>query len=121
MAGKGKGELGARQASRLPAELRDAMGHPYRRQILRNLQDGGREQSASELRDCGCIPCTLSCLTYHLTVLVDAGLVRRVPVGSVEGRVVHTFAPALEETPAVTEVLEATAISDGPHLEPAQA
>ena len=121
MAERDKGELGAHHAERLPAGVRSAMGHPFRRQILRILYESDGERSASELRECGCIPCTLSCIVYHLSVLADSGLVRRVPVGSVEGRLVHTFAADLDDQPAVREVLEATATADGVHQEPAQA
>jgi DNA-binding HxlR family transcriptional regulator len=116
MTGIGKGELGAEHAQRLPAELRGAMGHPYRRQILRRLDDGDGERSTAELRECGCIPCTLPCLTYHLGVLVEAGLVRRIPTGSVEGRIVHLFAAA-DHGQAVAEILQTTAALDGRHLE----
>jgi hypothetical protein len=117
-----KGGLSAELSARLPLELREALDNPCRRRILRSLrEEGGAPLRAAELRAGGCATCTLSCVTYHLGVLVESHPVRRLGAGSVQGRLEYAFAATLEDQPTVVEVLEATAIADGARPEPAQA
>ena len=116
----GRGALSADLTERLPVALRHALDHPCRRQILRALREDG-ELSATGLRGRGCTTCTLSCVTYHLGVLVEAGLARRQTTGSVRGRLEYAFTAVLGGQPAVVDVLQATAAADGLRPEPAQA
>lgn len=117
----GKGGLSADLAALLPLDLRDALDSPCRRRILRSLREDGGELNVAEIRARGCSTCTLSCVTYHLGVLVESHLVRRLGAGSVRGRLEYTFAAIAEEQPGLEQVLTATAIADGAHPEPAQA
>ncbi|HWC08745.1 MAG TPA: helix-turn-helix domain-containing protein [Solirubrobacterales bacterium] len=117
----GKGELSAYLAERLPLELRGALEHPCRRRILRALREDGGHLSAAEIRARGCTTCTLPCVTYHLGVLVESRLVRRLGAGSVRGRLEYAFAATLDGHPMVVEVLQATAASDGLRPQPAPA
>lgn len=116
-----KGELSADLAGRLPLELRPAIDHPCRRRILRSLREDGGHLSAAEIRARGCATCTLSCVTYHLGVLVESRLVRRLDAGSVRGRLEYAFVATLDDQPTVVEVLQATAATDGFRPEPVQA
>lgn len=117
----GKGELSASLAARLPLELRGALDHPCRRRILRALREDGGQLRAAEIRARGCSTCTLSCVTYHLGVLAQARLVRRLDAGSVRGRLEYAFAATLDGQPTVVEVLRATAAADGLRPAPAPA
>lgn len=117
----GRGGLSASLAERLTLELRGALDHPCRRRILRSLQEDGGRLSAAEIRARGCSTCTLPCVTYHLGVLVESHLARRLDAGSVRGRLEYAFAATLDGQPAVLEVLRATADADGLRRDPAQA
>jgi hypothetical protein len=72
--------------------VRAALDHPCRQRILRSLRDTDGPMSAAEIRAGGRASCTLSCVTYHLGVLVEADLVRRLGAESVRGRLEHKFA-----------------------------
>jgi len=113
----GKQGLTAAQAELLPADLRHALEHPLRRQILRTLHADGGELTPAELGGCGCLPCTLPCVSYHLGVLVEAGLARRLPGRSVRGTLEHRFVSTADDKQAVVEILQATAAADGLRLE----
>ncbi len=122
MAAEGREGLSADLAGLLPLELRGTLGHPCRRRILRSLrEEGGDQLSAAEIRAGGCATCTLSCVTYHLGVLVESRLARRLDAGSVRGRLEYAFAATIDDKPAVIEVLRATAASDGSRPAPAEA
>jgi predicted ArsR family transcriptional regulator len=82
-------------------ELRTDLEHPCRQRILRSLREHGGPLTAAEIRASGRPPCTLSCVTYHLGVLTEADLVRRLGAGSVRGRPQYTFA-AVVDAPAQT-------------------
>lgn len=117
----GKGELSAYLAERLPLELRGALDHPCRRRILRSLREDGGQLSAAEIRARGCTTCTPPCVTYHLGVLAEARLVRRLDAGSVHGRLEYAFVATLDEHPTVAEVLQVMAGGDGVRPQPAPA
>lgn len=68
-----------------------ALDHPCRQRILNALREDGGELSAAEIRARGCASCTLPCVTYHLGVLVESRLVRRLGAGSVRGRLEYVF------------------------------
>jgi hypothetical protein len=123
MTEKRKGELSPGLAELLPLDLRAALDHPCRRRILRALrEDGGAQLSAAEIRAGGCATCTLSCVTYHLGVLVESRLARRLGAGSVRGRLEYAFAATPDAPTAVAEVLRATAADDdGARPAPVQA
>lgn len=122
MTEKGRGDLSAHPgAARLPLELRGALDHPCRRRILRSLQEDGGQLSAVEIRARGCSTCTPPCVTYHLGVLVNSQLARRLDAGSVRGRLEYGFVAAVDGKPTVVEVLRATASADALAREPAQA
>lgn len=122
MAAEEREGLSAELAELLPPELRATLGHPCRRRILRSLrEDGGDQLSAAEIRASGCASCTLSCVIYHLGVLVESRLARRHGAGSVRGRLEYTFAATIDDKPAVVEVLRATAAGDGSQPAPAEA
>lgn len=94
------------------SELQAALGHPYRRQLLRQLLAGRGGRSAAELRDRDCASCGLACVSYHLGVLADAGLIDRVPTGQIEGRTVHVFTAGPGPSAAVAELLAKSEASD---------
>lgn len=61
-----------------PRAMLKALLHPYRRQLLRALEQV-RMLSPAEVANSGLLPCGLTTAAYHLTVLADAGLVRQEP------------------------------------------
>lgn len=68
------GRLTVDMPAGIPAAERDALGHPYRRQILRALGRQPLKLSPSELTESGLLPCTAACAAYHLQVLANSGL-----------------------------------------------
>jgi predicted transcriptional regulator len=103
-------------AKLLPVDHRKALQHPSRRQILRQLLDGGQKQSLSELTREGPVPCPISCANYHVDFLQQAELVRQMKSVPVSGSLKRYFSAAITEPGPVFVVLQATRQADQHHL-----
>lgn len=104
-------------ADRLPKEIRDALRHPYRRQILRELGDDQR-LSAPDLTGAGRIPCSVSSVSYHARCLEACGLVEQVGTQKAEGSLKYLFSSLVADNDDVQQVLRATQQLDRERLEP---
>jgi DNA-binding transcriptional ArsR family regulator len=111
--------LPAHLAARIPAELRGALEHPYRRQILRALDRDVLQLSPSELAEAGLIPCSTSCVSYHLRTLYDAGLIQKDRSESIRGTTTDYFSSSIGAQAGVLDVLRSTERSDNQLLAPA--
>ncbi len=91
--------------SRLRAnDLFTALGHPTRRQILREMLDRGGESSPGELAlalDQG-----LCALSYHVRTLAQCGAIELVHTERIGGSKLHFYRPVLE-TPWALSALAA--------------
>lgn len=105
-----------RLGGRLTPEALDALGHPYRRQILRALHRDVSSLSPPELTESGLLPCSLSAAVYHLEVLENAGLVGEVDAGQEGSVTVRHFASRVEAGSTVAEVLRETDDADRQRL-----
>ena len=75
-------------SSRSTQNLFVALGHPTRRQILREM-DGGPPASPRELTEL--LGDTLSNVSYHFRVLADAGVLKLVSTRPVRGSTQHFY------------------------------
>ena len=75
-------------ASHTTQNLFVALGHPTRRQILREM-DGGPPASPRELTDR--LDDTLSNVSYHFRVLAEAGVIKLVSTRPVRGSTQHFY------------------------------
>jgi predicted transcriptional regulator len=107
-------------ASQVPPELRKALRHAYRRQILRALHGDAETLSAFELAGSGVLPCSVSCASYHLQVLQASGLVTTARAANGDTARQH-FAATPEQNGVLLEVLRDTALSDREQLRGAPA
>jgi DNA-binding transcriptional ArsR family regulator len=73
--------------------LLEALGHPLRRQILREMQDGppASPRELSERLDD-----TLSNVSYHFRVLAETGVLRLIKTRPVRGSTQHFYGVTLE-------------------------
>jgi len=101
------GRLSGQLAAELEPELRDALDHPIRREVLRALAGSRKSHSISELgvelrgfRD--------GQLYYHLQVLQQAGAVALEPADEGAGQGRARYASAVPEVREVRAVLRAT-------------
>lgn len=104
--------LPERLAARLPAGVRDALQHPYRRQIVRALHRDVRELSPSEVAESGLVPCSIGCAAYHMDVLARAGLLRGPEAVRCSGSVTRSYSARTAGAGAVAEVLRETEQAD---------
>jgi DNA-binding transcriptional ArsR family regulator len=70
-------------------DLFNALGHPMRRQVLREMLDSGREISPRELSVRLCEP--LSALSYHVRVLAECRAVELVRTERIRGSTQHFY------------------------------
>jgi DNA-binding transcriptional ArsR family regulator len=70
-----------------------ALGHPTRRQILREM-DGGPPASPRELTEL--LGDTLSNVSYHFRVLAQAGVLKLVSTRPVRGSTQHFYGMSIE-------------------------
>lgn len=99
-------------AGQLPMEVKDALGHPFRRQLLRVLNGGGRRLSAADLANAGPTPSPVSRTNYHLRVLTGSGLLELAGSESSGGSRKQFFASRSDQTDPILQVLGDTAESD---------
>jgi Helix-turn-helix domain len=115
------------QPQQIPVELADqleegicgALGHPYRRQILRTLSAAGQKMSTIQLEASTGPSCPLSCTAYHARQLEEADLVAQVGSEAAEGTLTLFYSSLIGDDRLVHAVLQATEISDQQHLAPA--
>jgi DNA-binding transcriptional ArsR family regulator len=103
-------------AKLLPVDHRKALQHPSRRQILRELLDGGQKRSLSDLTREGPVPCPMSCTNYHVDFLRQVELVRQVKSEPVAGSIRRYFSATVPQPGSVLVVLQATRQADHHHL-----
>jgi predicted ArsR family transcriptional regulator len=103
-------------ATKLPADARSALQHPYRRQILRALQKDAVKLSPSQLTESGQVPCSLPCAAYHMQVLAESGLVESEESAPVRGRTKRHFSSLVDEGSPISAVLRDTEQSDQQHF-----
>jgi DNA-binding transcriptional ArsR family regulator len=102
------GRLSARLAAQFEPELRDALDHPVRRELLRTLNQGQRPRSVAEIgTELGGF--RLGQLGYHLQVLRRSGAVASVSAGLSGGQSQARYASEVAEDWRVRAVLRATA------------
>ena len=96
----------------LPRAVRDALGHPFRRQILRVLGAGAPQLSAVDLSQSGPVPFSVSSASYHLCVLTKSGLVEISNSESSAGSVKRYFSSPPDRDGLVQRVLGDSEQSD---------
>jgi DNA-binding transcriptional ArsR family regulator len=99
-------------AQQLSRGVRDALGHPFRRQILRVLDSGAPKLSAADLSQSGPVPCSISSASYHLCVLTESGLVEIVSAESAAGSMKRYFSSHPDQNRLVQRVLDDTEEND---------
>lgn len=102
---KRKDSDGKRQAN-----LISALNHPLRRRILRSLLETEGRNSPARLRER--LGGELSSVSYHVTVLVGLGALKRAGRQQVRGAVEHFYVSQIEDDPAILALLESTRESD---------
>lgn len=103
-------------ASKLGADLRPALQHPCRRQILRSLDGHVQKLNPAEAAESGLLPCSTPCASYHMRILAKARLVRRAGSEASRGSIKVYFSSLIGEKPVVLEVLRETEESDSRFL-----
>lgn len=96
--------------ARLPVSQQEALESAIRRRILRHLHDAG-SQSPVDLA--GCMPASLSTVSYHVHVLSACGLVDLATSRQVRGTVENHFVSAAADDGNVGTILTATEAEDG--------
>jgi DNA-binding transcriptional ArsR family regulator len=103
------GRLPARLAATLPPRMQDALDHPVRRDVLRNLSRDRRPRSVAEIRT-DLQVFRMSQLGYHLQVLRRSGAVASASNGEPQAKV--RYASEVGEDGKVKAVLRATERGD---------
>jgi DNA-binding transcriptional ArsR family regulator len=98
-------------------DLFNALGHPMRRQILREMLDSGGEVSPRELA--AKLSEQLSALSYHVRVLAECCVVELVRTEQIRGSTQHFYRPVVKANWAITalEAGEAPPRRSGPRGE----
>ena len=81
-------------------DLFNALGHPMRRQILRQMLDDGDEVSPRELA--AKLSQQLSALSYHVRVLAECQAIELVRIEQIRGSTQHFYRPVVKATWAIT-------------------
>lgn len=82
-------------------DLFNALGHPLRRRILRQMLDaGGTEISPRELALA--LAEQLSALSYHVRVLAECGAIELVRTEQIRGSTQHFYRPIVRESWALS-------------------
>jgi DNA-binding transcriptional ArsR family regulator len=81
-------------------DLFNALGHPMRRRILREMLDRGGEVSPRELA--ATLSEQLSALSYHVRVLAECHAVELVRTEQIRGSTQHFYRPAVKAGWAIT-------------------
>ena len=80
-------------------DLFNALGHPMRRRILREMLEGGGEISPRELS--ATLGEQLSALSYHVRVLAECGAIELVRTEQIRGSTQHFYRPAVKANWAI--------------------
>ena len=88
----------------LPGELRQALKHPVRRQILRSLHSHSQPLSTAELAK-DWIDASQSEVSYHAKALLAAGALRVEAVRPPDGPADPSFTSAVADDPRVSALL----------------
>jgi DNA-binding transcriptional ArsR family regulator len=86
-------------------DLFNALGHPMRRQILREMLDSGGETSPRELA--AKLSQQLSALSYHVRVLAECQAIELVRTEQIRGSTQHFYRAMVKANWAIT-ALEAS-------------
>jgi len=81
-------------------DLFNALGHPMRRRILREMLDGGGEVSPRELA--AKLSEQLSALSYHVRVLAECRAVELVRTEQIRGSTQHFYRAVVKANWAIT-------------------
>ena len=92
-------------------DLFNALGHPMRRRVLREMLDSRDEISPRELAVT--LSEQLSALSYHVRVLAECGAIELVRTERIRGSTQHFYRPAVRANWALT-ALEAEQAPPGP-------
>ncbi len=93
-------------ADLLEPQVRQALSHPLRRQIVRTL-NGGSAQTTGELRET--VPAeSLGALHYHVLVLEQAGVVRGSDLWNDVDAPTRSYVTEVSKDAAVASLLKAT-------------
>lgn len=89
-----------------------ALNHPARRQILRQLDEGGAERSPSEMAETAAF--SLSGLSFHARVLCELQVTRCTRTQQVRGSLEHFYASNVSGNELVGAILLETEGDDRP-------
>jgi hypothetical protein len=103
-------------AAKLPAELRDALQHPFRRRILRAFREDAQRLNPVELATSGQVPCSAACVNYHMLTLSTSGLVKEERSEPAGGSLKRYFSSSVGDRKLVFTVLQDTEESDNRFL-----
>lgn len=81
-------------------DLFNALGHPLRRRVLREMLDASAEISPRELAQA--LAEQLSALSYHVRVLAECGAIKLVRTEQIRGSTQHFYRPVLKENWALS-------------------
>lgn len=81
-------------------DLFNALGHPMRRRILREMLEGGGETSPRELSAKLCEQ--LSALSYHVRVLAECGAIELLRTEQTRGSTQHFYRAVVKSGWAIT-------------------
>ena len=81
-------------------DLFNALGHPMRRRILREMLDSGDETSPRELS--ATLSEQLSALSYHVRVLAECGAIELVRTEQIRGSTQHFYRAVVKAGWAIT-------------------
>jgi hypothetical protein len=93
-------------ADLLEPQVRQALSHPLRRQIVRAL-DGGSAHTAGELREAVPVE-NLAALHYHVIVLEEAGVIRGSDLWNNVEAPTRSYVTEVAKDAAVASLLKAT-------------
>ncbi|HWO47744.1 MAG TPA: helix-turn-helix domain-containing protein [Solirubrobacterales bacterium] len=104
-------------ADLLEPQVRQALSHPLRRQIVRIL-NGGSAQTASDLREI--VPAeNLAALNYHVVVLEQAGVISGSDLWNDVEAPIRSYVTEVAKDAAVASLLKATQpLDDEPRPSP---
>jgi DNA-binding transcriptional ArsR family regulator len=81
-------------------DLFNALGHPMRRRVLREMVDSGGEASPRELA--AKLSEQLSALSYHVRVLAECGAIELVRTEQIRGSTQHFYRAVIKAGWAIT-------------------
>jgi DNA-binding transcriptional ArsR family regulator len=94
--------------AQLPAKMRDALGHPLRREILRMLNESAEPRSSSDIATTTLPHTSLSVIGYHAHVLETCDSIAMTGTRQVHGSAARLYASKVDGDERVAAVLQAT-------------